>query len=311
MKHIFVLACALGVAGLGFAQECPGDGSKAACEKSADCEKSACDKADKACDTTAKAECAKDLAGRIVKLEGMAAKGCPSAKMKLARIVNTAGAKDMESLKARVAAFETYAPKGCDVSKQVLAKIEAEFAPVAPEKVAMSVRIAKLATKADEGDAKAKETLTALGCGEGECAGGLIAKVGELESHASKGCGESAKQLAALEAKMPKSAPLSLRVHNLAAGSEKGCETSGAALKALGSECGTGCAKTMVGVVEAVEGCAGDGCGMCAMELSRMEAKLASPAAAKSDCGEKAKDSADCTDCSDCTDCTDCSDCGK
>ncbi len=305
MKHLFVFACVLAVAGLGYAQECPGscDGAKPACEKPADCEGAACD-------TTAKAECAKDMKGRIAKLESKAAAGCPTAKMTLARITKTAGATDMESLKARVAAFETYAPKGCDVSKQVLAKIEAEMAPApAPEQVAMSVRVANLAAKAGEGDAKAKEALKALGCAEGDCGGSLVAKVGELEAHAAKGCGESSKQLAALEAKMPKAAPLSLRVHKLAAGAEKGCDKSGAALKGLGEECGTGCAKTMVGMVESVEGCAGDGCGLCTRELSRMEAKMAAPAAVKvaSDAPVRSKS----RKCGDCTDCTDCTDCGK
>jgi len=298
MRTVFIFVCALAMAaGTAWAQDCNPCDSKAECGKAV--AKS---------DAKPAAE-PMTLIARIEKLETGAKKGCAKSEAKLAELVKMSGAKDVAAMKQRVSAYEKYAPMGCPTSQETLAKLDAVFQP----KPTLSTQVAALCERAGRGCGKSKAVVTAMMKAAGTSSPEtLMADLETLEAHAGKGCDASARKLATIATMMPaERPPLSLRVAKLAKGCEAGCEKSKAKLAALTSECGDGCAKTLVETLSELEACAADGCEMSAAKLAMLEAKLepktapmtpVNAAPAKAEAPKK-------TDCGDCTDCSDCADC--
>lgn len=280
-KTLFVSLAVLFAAGIGLAQECPGN----PCEKAKECGSA------KECGTAA------TLTAKIEQLETYAAKGCETSRTKLDTLVKAAGVADVAALKEKVAACEKYAGMGCGTSKDLLAKLSNELSPSKAERVPLSKYVAQLLAS----DAGCEELCAELGIDCGDCTAGcdgqaFVAKIEKLEACSAKGCEKSAKTLARLDARL-RPAPLSVRVAKLAECSECGCEDSKAALAVLaeGRESGA-----LVADIRALEASAAKGDAKSAASLKAIEAKL--PAAKPITLA--ACDGKDCSACGDCGDCT-------
>lgn len=226
---------------------CPVTGSKAKLakqEKTQECDKASCDKQEKVA-----------LSEKVANLQKAAAKGCKTAKAKLAGLKKDCGTQCSKSLSQKIAHLEKAAGKGCEKSRAKLAALEKRLAP---EPAPLSERLAGLAAAAKKGCCESKAKLAAVKeiCGT-QCPQEMAKKVAMWETYAGKGCKTSKAKLAAIESSLAPADAKAGKAGKSECGSSCGSDAKPASKKA---ECGSSCGSDAKPASKKKEACTGGSC---------------------------------------------------